>query len=453
MQVETTQLDMTRVTTVRLPRQPGGGHCTYDYQCGTTSRGVAVVGRCMNNRCICPMPWAGSACKETSRCAMWSSTTSWLYNVCELDPDASTDDFAVCHCRVAGSFDVAIVEQRTDPPFDTTELLPPEQNLSLPGTWYGSLAIFVIFVTGVLVASAIVFLALRHAASRKGQSVLEYTREKSNNAREGLRKLLNNVREGLRKLLNKAREALRELRNSLRERASSPLRVLAVQPKWGKMVSPSDVTAEPADTSTVVFALTHVMDEAERLKREALAMRLHFKINREAARQMYTTDATEADLEEDGVRTRLEAPMPSPDVEDGIRNRIEAPMPSPERARTEVLHEANPDDEEGVRAGMDAPKRSVGGGDQVPVFEVKKQVIPRAPGISSDTGNWKALQAAALGAPGGQELRLTELKAAVRLQMQELRSRLQVREAMENPTSYRATIPSIKSAFEDPQPL
>jgi ElaB/YqjD/DUF883 family membrane-anchored ribosome-binding protein len=418
----------------------------------------------MNNRCICPMPWAGSACKETSRCAMWSSTTSWLYNVCELDPDASTDDFAVCHCRVAGSFDVAIVEQRTDPPFDTTELLPPEQNLSLQGTWYGSLAIFMIFVTGVLVASAIVFLALRHAASRKGQSILEYTREKSNNAREGLRKLLKNAREGLRKLLknareglrkllSRAREALRELRNSLRERASSPLRVLAVQPKWDKMVRPSDATAEPADTSTVVFALTHVMDEAERLKREALAMRLHFKINREAARQMYTTDATEADLEEDGVRTRLEGPMPSPDVEDGVRNRIEAPMPSPERARTEVLQKMNPYDEDGVRAGMDAPKSSVGGADKVPVVDVKKPVIPRAPGISSDTGNWKALQASALGAPGGQELRLAELKAAVRLQMQELRSRLQMREAMENPTSYRATIPSIKSAFEDPQPL
>ena len=97
------------VTIINLPRTTRQFYCSRDYQC-RGPRGVTVNGRCRSRRCECPFPWAGRACKTLSTCAWWSTVNSWQYSSCVADPEASSDEVAVCRCSLAGSFDVAVVE-------------------------------------------------------------------------------------------------------------------------------------------------------------------------------------------------------------------------------------------------------------------------------------------------------------------------------------------------------
>ena len=75
-------------------------------------------GRCVNDACRCPLPWAGAGCKARSQCSWWSG--AWQHDQsCTLDASASSEAVAVCVCRLAGSYDVAVVQstRRATGPF------------------------------------------------------------------------------------------------------------------------------------------------------------------------------------------------------------------------------------------------------------------------------------------------------------------------------------------------
>lgn len=103
-------VDDVSATNFVLPRQATTFQCGRDYQCRGPI-GTRVDGRCVNNRCQCPLPWAGKGCKSHTRCAWWANEGNWSYSHCVLDLGTSDDATAVCRCALSGTIDLAVVEQ------------------------------------------------------------------------------------------------------------------------------------------------------------------------------------------------------------------------------------------------------------------------------------------------------------------------------------------------------